>query len=235
MLSKRIKTLIGAGLLLSAYAVGAAATVRYVEIRSTLQPGTTGQGPCVSSGTVKELYTDTVTVRQNLNASVATMSSATISTVYSTSGTFSGILSGKGVTNGGNADVGWIGQYVSSSTLAINGPALNVWGDIISIPLTAGDWDVAIGCVFTLNGATGLDDLFIGASTTAGNSWTGMVAGISQLELAFPIGIQPTGYSLPRIRISISSPATAYLKVFLGGYSGGPIKVAGGITARRVR
>jgi hypothetical protein len=152
-----------------------------------------------------------------------------------TTAAFSGQLSGKGTVTNDSASTGYIGEYISSSTIQINGPVKDVWADVISIPITAGDWDVNIACEFNLNGATGLNDLFIGASVYAGNSPTGMVQGISSLELGFPVGVQPTGSTLSQIRFSVSSLSTVYLKVFEGGYAGGPIKVTAGMSARRVR
>jgi hypothetical protein len=94
---KKLKTIATAALILLAGAGAAgAATTRYVEVRptGTLQPNTTGPASVhVGSGTVKDLFSDTTTVRVNLNVNRITETGSDISNdqvLFSTGGIIKG-------------------------------------------------------------------------------------------------------------------------------------------------
>jgi hypothetical protein len=128
-----------------------------------------------------------------------------------------------------------VGEYVKSTTAtgtAVSFPATGAYGDICSIALSAGDWDVTGVAVFHLNGAT-MTGIGMGISVNAGNIPAGLVEGDSSLNLP-PAPTSDESGTLPAVRISLASPGNAYLK-FIGLYSGGPPQAYGRISARRVR
>lgn len=142
-----------------------------------------------------------------------------------------------GTTTNDNAASGVVGEYVSSTVGATNLPTTTQWGDLTSISLTAGDWDVVVLAEYSNNGA-GTPLLFdCGASTTSGNSGTGLTLGDTYLEIGtdnIPTGSNVMGISVPGIRFSLSGSATVYLKV-RAFYSTGTPQAQGRISARRRR
>jgi hypothetical protein len=142
-----------------------------------------------------------------------------------------------GVTNGGNASAGNIGEYISSSVAyasalsATTGVVLNV----TSISLTAGDWDVW--------GSVG-DAPAGGTTPTSTDGW------ISTTSATYPASAPNGGaeafcrytrsagaialFSIGMTRMSISSTTTVYLSG-VSIFSGGSSALYGFIGARRVR
>jgi hypothetical protein len=151
-----------------------------------------------------------------------------------TAGGTRGIVKIRGTQTNDAAAAGDVGEYIESivSTPA-NTPATGVWGDITSISLTAGDWDV-VGNIFTqANGATVSQVRgFIG--TASGNSTTGFVTGSNNCEPGVPTASTHGSGAIPSYRVSISSTTTYYLKV-QANFSAGTPQAAGRISARRVR
>jgi len=145
------------------------------------------------------------------------------------------LLKGKGTATNDNAAAGYIGQYEEGTqTASTNFPTSGNLGDLASISLTAGDWDVSAVMYATLNGAT-FTEYRIGISTTSGNDSTGLTLGTNYLSALAPTGAADTGQTMPNVRLSLSGSATAYLK-YQGFYSaGGPPQARGRISARRVR
>ena len=165
--SKRIKTLIGTGLLLFAYAVGAgAATVRYTEIRSTLQPNTTGPaGVFVGSGTVRDLKTSTITFPagstikefgSGLLITSGTVSNANVSTItFSKGATITEMNSGLVISSG------TISSFTSTAATI---PALN------SINLTTTRIVGSSATLTDVSGTTGtFSGLLVGKGVTDGS------------------------------------------------------------------
>lgn len=148
--------------------------------------------------------------------------------------TFTGQLIGKGTITNDSANAGDIGEKISASIGATNFPTSGQWGDLTSISLTAGDWDVSLIGEITRAGSTFTDGM-VGISVTSGNSSTGLTAGVSRLYfdltgitfLVFPI-------CLSVVRISLNSTTTVYFKYF-ADYSAAVPTMTGGIFARRVR
>jgi hypothetical protein len=149
--------------------------------------------------------------------------------------TFAGQLIGKGTATNDAASTGYIGEIVSSTVTAnTNAPTSGQWGDLTSISLTAGDWDVSV--VADCNNAAGVSvtEFDIGVSTTSGNStpttlntdWTSTTHPILNGE-RFPL-------SFPNRRTSLSATTTVYLKVSMLYASGTPF-MRGRISARRIR
>lgn len=116
-------------------------------------------------------------------------------------------------TNSDNASAGVIGEYASSTlSSAVNVAGTGLWGSLLSLPLTAGDWDVTLNMQYLGNGANiTAYGTAIGFSPSTGVSglvkgdnwveWTG--AGPSNTNLAL---------SVPTYRVSIPASTTVFAK-----------------------
>lgn len=68
--------------------------------------------------------------------------------------------------------------YVSSNAALANyGTSAGFYGDLNSISLVAGEWDITAETVWYSNGATTTTQIGMGVSTTSGNSSAGMQIG----------------------------------------------------------
>lgn len=139
-----------------------------------------------------------------------------------------------GTATNDNAAAGKVGEAVRSniSTLT-NFPTTNTLGDLTSISLTAGDWDVDVVLQAFLNGAT-MSSFYAGVSTTSGNSGTGLVDGDNRIQQSPPSDVTDTSVVIPSYRFSLSATTTIYLK-YLAQYTAGTPQARGRISARRVR
>lgn len=149
--------------------------------------------------------------------------------------TFDGQLIGKGTPTNDAAAAGYIGEYIESViTSDTNFPATGEYGDLTSISLTAGDWDVWTSGTSKANGATVVHIRF-GISATSGNSAIGLVSGDNLIfTSAVPTAATDSGMQVPPYRVSLSGTTTYYLK-FLGEFSAATPQAIGKIAARRVR
>lgn len=138
-----------------------------------------------------------------------------------------------GTATNDSATAGYIGEYTSASqTTNTNTPASDVYGDLGSISLTAGDWDVSMHVEFIPNGST--TTLYaIGVGTASGNSGTGLTYGTTALEQT-PVANGRVSMAIPMVRISIASTTTYYGKI-IATISAGTPQYRGIIQARRVR
>lgn len=132
------------------------------------------------------------------------------------------------------------GEYIESVvSSATNVPGTTgAWGDVTSIALTAGDWDLTGMLFVTRNGATvvGINGE-IGISSTSGNSASGLVLGSNRMAVdSNNSGSTFVSYSLTiaSYRVNISSPTTYYLKQNIA-FSAGTPQSQGRISARRIR
>lgn len=143
----------------------------------------------------------------------------------------------KGTTTNDNTSAGNVGEFVSASDLTDPAfPATGTYGDLASISLTAGDWDVSIVGRANQNGAT-WTLVEIGISTTSGNSGTGLNTGDNDIAESWASSsTTPTRSSLaiPAYRMSVSSTTIVYYKIKANYSAGGPV-ISGRISARRVR
>lgn len=140
-----------------------------------------------------------------------------------------------GTTTNGNAAAGYVGQQIESviSTFT-NYPTSTQFGDLTSISLTAGDWDVSAMIEATLNGATLTGDMRLGISTTAGNSTTGLVQGTNLVNMIQANTLYDSPAVIPVYRISLTATTTVYLK-YRAAFSAGTPQATGRISARRMR
>lgn len=147
--------------------------------------------------------------------------------------TFSGQLIGKGTATNDSASTGYIGEHISSvvSSLA-NMAATNTWGNITSISLTAGDWDVTGQAYYSTAG--GGNVVLHGAiSIYSGNTTTDHVNGQNVMTINETSGSAQMSLGIS-YRISISGTTTVYLKG-KAVYAAGTQQAEGTIFARRVR
>lgn len=134
-----------------------------------------------------------------------------------------------GVSNGGNAASGIVGEYISATA----GPLACTSGSTVnfnSIALTAGDWDVSGTINFPAVSGVTVSSIVIGVnnvSATRGGYAQETVLQFSSTNLS---QTAPT----PTVRISVSSGTTAYL-VGQVVFSGGSLNYNSSIRARRVR
>lgn len=144
-----------------------------------------------------------------------------------------GAVNVRGTNTNDNATAGFYGQYVSSFTTFTNFPTTAQWGDLVSMTLTAGDWDVT-GLLTARNNTSTGTNIQAGISTTSGNSSTGLVFGDNELGELYPTAAVDSTVSVPGYRQSLSGTTIIYLK-FFAGYTVGNPTAAGRLTARRVR
>lgn len=140
----------------------------------------------------------------------------------------------KGSTSADNAPTGFVGEYLSSTAGYSNFPTTTQWGDLTSLSLTAGDWDVNAGITVGKNGAI-VTVNSLGVSTTSGNDSTGLVRGDSMIDGPIPPGSGDGGFALPGgVRFSLSGTTTIYFK-YNATYSVATPQAKGRISARRMR
>lgn len=179
-------------------------------------------------------------------ATVRTTIGAQASGSYASSGTNSDITSLSAVTaltNASGVDIKgtntndataqyYVGEYIEGIGTNVSAPTSTQYGDLASIALTAGDWDVS--AFISASTAGGTVTVFAGGIGTAtGNSSTGLVSGDTYSEAA-PNSVSLVPITIPPKRISLAGSATYYLKMS-ATYSAGTPKFYGRISARRVR
>jgi len=124
-----------------------------------------------------------------------------------------------------------IGEYIESTAAAVSCPATGAWGDLATISLTEGDWNVTAIVEFYANGATMTGVCAMGISTTPGNSAAGLTTGANRLTVRQPDQtLGSTNGTISAFRMI--GPQTIYLK-FLANYSAGTPQAYGRFSARR--
>ena len=129
------------------------------------------------------------------------------------------------------AAAGAVGESMESVVATVNAPATTVWGDLTSIGLPAGDWEISAMVTGELNGAT-LTTMSAGISTTAGNSAAGLTYGTTRADM-LPTTANTASVTFPPRRV-VGGFTTYYLKMN-ATYSAGTPRFYGRITARRMR
>lgn len=150
-----------------------------------------------------------------------------------------GILSINGTATNDNAAAGKIGEFISSIVTSAAGVSLtsNTSATVTSIPLTAGDWDVAGACSYLPTTTTSFTRLHESISLV--NNTLDVTDGSisSMLTAAIVPGIasdlffrRPVG----PVRISLAGTTTIYL-VTNAIFTASTLKGGGILRARRVR
>ncbi len=174
------------------------------------------------------------TISSTLTLSYANGSTTTIARFNPTGAIIA--LHGSATNDNANQfDVGESSE--ATNTTAVNAGTSDTFDDLLTITLTAGDWDVDGMIQWDRNSAT-WTEARAGFSTTAGDNQTGMSIGVQQLRDTWASsGSTPNlvSIAIPPRRLSLSATTTVYLKR-LAVYSVGAPRTAGGrISARRVR
>lgn len=137
-----------------------------------------------------------------------------------------------GTITNDSAAAGEIGEYVESVVGVTSAPTTAQYGDLTSISLTAGDWDISLITLGILNGAT-CTFMLAGIGTSAGNNGAGCVYGDTQVTGLATSNVNAT-LVVPPKRVALAASATYYLKMY-AAYSAGTPQFQGRISARRVR
>jgi len=199
----------------------------------------TGATDPVNGTTIWDMAPDgsLITVGSLVNTSANGISvtfGITAATVTTTgTGTFGGGI--VGTTTNNNAAAGNYGEYASTSSIAFaNIAGTGTFGNVVSMALTAGDWDLS-GCVtLKLNGAV-ITDYEVAVSSFTGNTTTDHVEGSNWTESAgFPIATANSSLCVPRFRVTLAGTTTMFIKA-KGAFSVATPQAIGTLTARRVR
>lgn len=170
---------------------------------------------------------------------ITTSAGSTTTTAAATQANITSLSNSSGVAVHGtntnnNASTGFVGEYIEAlQSTFTNFPTSNQYGDLGSITLGAGDWEISMIVNYKLNGATATASTWeAGIGTVTGNSATGLTRGVNDLVMDAPASFN--AITIPPYRVSISGSTTYFAKV-LAVYSLGNPQYAGRISARRPR
>lgn len=226
-----LKTSAGSEVLVGPSA-GGIASINGDSTAAQVISGTSPMSASTSAGTT----TVSMTAASGAASGYVTTGTQTMAGNKTFSGTVTPSAGLVGVTNGSNAASGIVGEYVASQNSGgvISPAPNNQFADLLSISLTAGDWDVSAGCnLYANNGTT--SDFEFGISLVAGNDSTGLLQGVNYIIAAIPVtGTNSYSQFIAPYRVSVSTTTTVYLKVFNTFAVATPFYI-GRISARRVR
>lgn len=147
----------------------------------------------------------------------------------------------QGTITNDSAAAGWIGEYVSTTSTNYNTISTSgQYFDVLSMTLTAGDWDLDGTVVFNRNAATFSNtnaiEVCLGG-TAAGNNATGCTFPINYIsdQDTYPTSFSIITKSPQRYRLSLPTATTVYLKGQFQTFTSGNPKVRGYMNARRIR
>jgi len=186
----------------------------------------------------------------NVNGPLTVVGATSTSTLAVTStSVFTGAVSLNGggtlvgTVAGGDAATGQVGEFLTTTVAtgaAVAGAASTVGKSIMTLALTAGDWDVSANCVYTTTGITatvyscGLGTAADTQLTQAGGSGVGTDPLVTQ-NATFGTTLSGTfTQPIPPVRVSLAAPLTLQL-VAKHTFSAGSYTMWGTIRARRVR
>lgn len=222
----------GSGFL--AAATTTATEIGYVNgVTSAIQTQLNAKGTVTSvSGTANQISvaTGTTTPVLSLPSPLTTPGAVTVTGNLAFTPTTAGIV---GTPTNNNTAAGNVGEYVESIVSATNFPTSTNHGDLTSISLTAGDWDVTAIMFDSRNGAT-VTAVEAGISVTSGNSGTGLVQGSNNLRGSPPTATNDDNIAIPNYRMSLSATTTVYFK-YTATFTVGTPQASGRLSARRQR
>lgn len=148
-----------------------------------------------------------------------------------------GVVTAKGVTDGSSAAAGGLGEYISASVNSGSAVSLtsSTAANVVSISLTAGDWDVW-GAVGFRNANPSMAAVAACITTTSGTLTSDGTQDGSQLELPVSLGGNYVGnalFPLGHRRINVSVTTTVY--VVAQATFATSCSAIGSIAARRAR
>lgn len=172
-------------------------------------------------------FNGTASVTPGVTGTLAIGNGGTGATTAAAARTSLGVLASAGVVDASNAAAGVVGEVLSATATTVslsNGVATNV----VSLALTAGDWDLS-GAVSVRPTSATIAQIISGASTT------------SATNPVFPNRIVDNGsftfvqeYAIPSQRFNITATTTVYL-VTSAGFPSGTVTADGYLLARRRR
>lgn len=137
-----------------------------------------------------------------------------------------------GSVDGSSIPAGNVGEAFRAYQNSVNAAATGVWGNIASINLTPGDWDISGGALLSSAGATVAAGSIVALSAYSGNTTTDHLSGDNQLGIGIPTVSNSPGVHIASWRQTINANQTYYVKGF-ANYTGGPPQFYGRISARR--
>lgn len=172
--------------------------------------------PTVTSLTAGQLFTLTP---PNTNTTAATLQvdSTSAKSIFSQGATLSGFEMQAGIPlqleyDGTEFNIlGGRGRYVESVVSAVNFPTSGQYGDLTSIVIPAGDWDVSFHLDAVANGAT-VQQIRAGIGVTAGNVTTGLIFGSNVLNGPGPTVSSDSVLTVANYRILANQTTTVYGK-----------------------
>jgi len=140
-----------------------------------------------------------------------------------------------GTTTNNSATAGYVGEYVESVVGPINYPTSGgTPGNITTISLTAGDWDVTFFAYLSSNGATVTTNIIM-VSLYSGATQTDRVYGSNWTYVSNPTAASSENFGvIPAYRVSLSATSTVYGKI-AASYSIATPYTYCRLSARRVR
>ena len=138
-----------------------------------------------------------------------------------------------GTTTNNDASAGQVGEYISAQ-LSNPGNSLtsSSFANVISISLTAGDWDVTGFVGFVLAASTSISYYALAISTVS-QTLNGQGTAIDS-NFATTVPGAGSSYLTPTVRVSLASTTTVYLVTYLI-FGVSTAKAYGNIRARRIR
>ncbi len=117
-----------------------------------------------------------------------------------------------GEPSANDATAGRYGERISSTT-SRNAPTSTNYGDIATITLTPGDWNVSFNCNIDANSAT-VTRARCGIGDTIGNSASGLDEGVTAADIPLPVaGVRFGSGSIANWRVLTNTSVTYYLKM----------------------
>lgn len=172
--------------------------------------------------------TDNMNIFVNANFGTPVVTFTTSNGVYAT-----------GNTTGNNVPAGKVGEYISTATAAaMNSGPTDTYFVCVSTALTAGDWDVFGSIEYLRNGATLTSNFFetyVSNQSGTGTSDRNYTVNDFDFNLGGLLTFTSFTASTPRVRVSINTTTTYYLKGLIGTYGAGQPKVSCNMTARRAQ
>ena len=177
----------------------------------------------ITLGNTTVFLGNTTTTLGNVTLTGANLTATTLNTTGNTT-----IF---GTTTNNSATAGYVGELIDSS---VTGATITVSeGNITSISLTAGDWDVSMSLTVAAIGSTntwikaGISQTTNTITGTQGKDWTYTNGYGAVLN-------PPCGLAIPRLRVSLSSTTTIYAVARTDtGNTGSAAAIY--ISARRIR
>jgi hypothetical protein len=140
------------------------------------------------------------------------------------------VINVTGVTNGTNATPGSIGEYVTNGTATNVALTTNVVANVVSMALTAGDWDIDGVVQFTASVGASQIAAGVGSSGVLPNLDTGGLAELQGTGATILKVVMPTSL----LRLNANGPNTIWLTA-MATFTAGTVGAQGYMQARRRR